>query len=335
MINLNGYTLRNSRLGFTDGGDMVDTTGDVQLAVTDPTHPIFAGISLTDGVMDNMYAEGAVPLPPDPSIISRGISINNNNLDEEGTVLATVATVDDPTVGGMVIAEWPAGAVMENSSGSPEDVLGGPRLVFITGSREPDGVTGGQAAALYDLYPDGTQMFLNAVDYMLNPPVPVVPGVNLLVNGGFEDGVMDPWSTYGDLVTTAEVVQVLDGAAIPEDPIEGSSCLHVVVADAGANFWDAGLQHTGHVFQAGKAYTLSIYMKSKSGTLDVNIKPERGADPWEGYGDQVVTITEEWAEYSVTTPVIEADVDPASITFHIAFTAGDFWVDGASWSVVE
>jgi len=151
---------------------------------------------------------------------------------------------------------------------------------------------------------------------------------NILANGGFEDGVLDPWSTYGDLVTTAEVVQVLDGAAIPEDPIEGSSCLHVVVADAGANFWDAGLQNSGHVFKAGKKYTLSVFLKSRSGTLDINFKPERAADPWEGFGDQVFTITEEWAEYNVTTPVLDADVDPASVTFHIAFTAGDFWIDG-------
>jgi len=46
-------------------------------------------------------------------------------------------------------------------------VLGGPRLVFLTGSREPSGVTGGQAAALFDLYPDGEQMFLNAVMYYI------------------------------------------------------------------------------------------------------------------------------------------------------------------------
>ena len=177
-------------------------------------------------------------------------------------------------------------------------------------------------------------------DIRLYPPAPEPEPepdeiVNILANGGFEDGVMDPWSTYGSLVTTTEVVQVLEGAAVPEDPIEGSSCLHVIVADAGANFWDAGLQHAGHVFEAGKQYTLSVYLKSKAGTLDINIKPERGADPWEGYGDQVVTITEEWAQYSVTTPVLDADVDPASITFHIAFTAGDFWVDGASWTEVQ
>lgn len=31
----------------------------------------------------------------------------------------------------------------------------------------------------------------------------------------------------------------------------------------------------------------------------------------------------------------DADVDPASITFHLAFTAGDFWVDDAKWYEVE
>jgi predicted outer membrane repeat protein len=168
-INLNGYTLRSSRMGFTDGTTMVDTTGDVKLTVTDPNHPIFAGIALTDGTMDNPFAEGAVPLPTDETIISRGISINDNNIDDEGTLLATIAEVSADTgpVGGMMIAEYPAGATMQNSSGSPDDVLGGSRLVFLTGSREPSGVTGGQAAALYDLYEDGEQMFINAVAYML------------------------------------------------------------------------------------------------------------------------------------------------------------------------
>jgi hypothetical protein len=70
-------------------------------------------------------------------------------------------------VGGMVIAEWPAGATLEHAGGAGTDVLAGPRLVFLTGSREPDGVTGGDAAGLYDLYEDGTQMLLNAVEYML------------------------------------------------------------------------------------------------------------------------------------------------------------------------
>ena len=207
MINLNGYTLRSSRLGFTDGTDMPDTTGDIRLTVTDPTHPIFAGISLTDGTMDNLFAEGAVPLPTDGVTLSRGISINNNNLDDEGTVLATIAEVSADTgpVGGIVIAEWPAGAMLTHDGGAGTDVLGGPRLVFLTGSREPDGVTGGQAAALYDLYADGEQMFLNAVKYMLNPPAAAAAG--FLDDFNRSDGDLgNDWTTVTDGTIEVKIV---------------------------------------------------------------------------------------------------------------------------------
>ncbi len=61
------------------------------------------------------------------------------------------------------------------------------------------------------------------------------------------------------------------------------------------------------------------------------MKPEHGADPWEGYGDQQVTITDTWAEYHVTTPVFGADVSPTSLTFHVGFQAQEFWVDNVKW----
>jgi len=153
--------------------------------------------------------------------------------------------------------------------------------------------------------------------------------VNILDNGGFEDGVPAPWSTYGSVTT--EVVHELTDAAVGEDPIEGNYCLHLVVPSAGANFWDTGLQHAGHVFEQGKKYTLSAFLKSKQGELQINFKPELGQDPWPGYGAQSFTMTEEWTEYSTTTPVFTENVDPATITFHIQYAAGDFWVDGVRW----
>ena len=156
---------------------------------------------------------------------------------------------------------------------------------------------------------------------------------NILVNGGFEDGVVDPWIIYGN--ATMEVVQELVGAAVLETPIEGSSCLHIVVPTAGVNFWDAGLRYIGHVFEAGKQYTLSAYLKSKSGTLDINFKPEVDGSPWTGFGEQIFTMTEEWAEYSVTTPVFAGSLDPAAISFHIAFAPGDFWVDDVRFYEVD
>jgi hypothetical protein len=142
-----------------------------------------------------------------------------------------------------------------------------------------------------------------------------------MVNGGFEDGVLDPWYIYDNTGAgaTAEVVA--------DDSVEGSYCLHVVVPEAGANFWDVGLAQPGFVFEAGKRYTLSAFLRCKEGTLDINFKPEHAADPWEGYGEQVITMTDQWVEYSVTTPVFEVDTSPGSATFHIGFAAGEFWMD--------
>jgi len=156
---------------------------------------------------------------------------------------------------------------------------------------------------------------------------------NLLANGGFENGVVEPWGTWGNVTT--EVVEKLVGAAVPEAPIEGRYCLHIEIAEEGANFWDAGLQHAGNVFEAVKQYTLSAFLKCSQGTLDINFKPELGEDPWTGYGSQSFTMTEEWAEYSITTPVFTDDVSPATITLHIAFATAEFWVDGVRFVEVE
>jgi hypothetical protein len=48
------------------------------------------------------------------------------------------------------------------------EVLAGPRMAFLTGSREADGVSS-QTAGIYDLTADGGQMLLNAVNYMAVP----------------------------------------------------------------------------------------------------------------------------------------------------------------------
>ena len=95
--------------------------------------------------------------------------------------------------------------------------------------------------------------------------------------------------------------------------------------------WDVGLQPQGEVFESGKKYTVSAFLKAKQGALDINMKPELAADPYTGYGDQMVTITDEWAECHVTTPVFTEDVDPAGFTFHIGFAVGGFWVDGVKF----
>jgi len=152
---------------------------------------------------------------------------------------------------------------------------------------------------------------------------------NILINGGFEDGVATPWGTYGG--ATIEVVDKLDGAAVDEDPIEGNYCLHVTVPAAAANFWETGLNQGGLVFEAGKIYTLSVFLKSKEGELDINFKPELAQDPWTAPAEQPFVMTEEWAEYSLTTAEISEDITPAEIVLHIGYAPGEFWIDNIRW----
>jgi len=177
LISMSGYILRNSRLGFTTGTTIPDTAGTISLSVLNPAHPIFSGISLdSNGVMVNSYAD--IALSPVNSAAQRGISVNTDPLAGGGTTLATVGTSGDPAFNGMVIGEWAAGATMGDGSA---DVLGGHRLVFLSGSREAAGVSS-QTAGIFDLTSDGSQMFLNAVSYM---EVPEPTTAALLALGGF------------------------------------------------------------------------------------------------------------------------------------------------------
>jgi len=152
---------------------------------------------------------------------------------------------------------------------------------------------------------------------------------NQIGNGNFETGVVTPWTTWGG--ASMEVVTNCTGATVPEGPVEGRYCLHVTVAAAPANFWELGISPSGMVFQKGKKYTLSAFLKCKKGTLQLDFKPQIGGDPWTGYGQKTVTMTDKWAEYTTTTPVFTEDVTPPNIAFHAGFAAAEFWVDDVKW----
>lgn len=172
-IAMSGYILRSSRLNLTDGTTMVDTTGPLTLFANDPGHPVFNGVGL-DG--DNNIIDAVGNVVTENGALQRGISINVANV-VGGSMIAS--STESSTSGGPVIAEWSAGATLNNG-----DVLAGPRMAFISGSREVDGVTS-ETAGFYDLTPTGAAMFLNAVDHMAVPePTAVVMAVIglLLVN---------------------------------------------------------------------------------------------------------------------------------------------------------
>ncbi len=175
VINMSGYTLRSSRLGFTTGTTIPDTAGTVGLEALVPSHPIFNGVALGAGnVMVNSYAG----IQTFGTNTQRGISVNTDALAAGGTALARIATAGDPALNGMVIGEWAAGAVIYGTN-----TLSNRRLVFLSGSREHAAApTSSQIAGIYDLSADGQLMFLNAVNYMASP-VPE-PSTYLLLGFG-------------------------------------------------------------------------------------------------------------------------------------------------------
>ncbi len=164
---------------------------------------------------------------------------------------------------------------------------------------------------------------------MCSPPGYGQDIVNLLENPGFESGTRDSWNIYGSV--TVEVVTECEGAAVPEEPIEGDYCLYLDVAEGIANYWDAGLQPTGEELNQGKRYTCSAFMKSKQGELQVNMKIELSVDPWTAYAEGMQTITEEWAEYHVTTDVLTSTVSSPGFSFHVGSAVGGFWVDDVKY----
>lgn len=205
---LGGYIMRNSRLGYTTGATIPDTANPIKLSVKDPLHPVFAGIKIgTDGVTLNTYAN----IVTYNDIVQRGISVNTDPLAGGGVVLATVSAEGDPANGGMIIAEWQAGAKMANGAG---DTLGGHRMVFLTGSREQT-ITS-QAAGIYDLTEDGSFMFLNAVKYMAKP-VAAAPKISAITLGA--DGKITlTWDGDGTLQAAESITgpwQDVAGATSP------------------------------------------------------------------------------------------------------------------------
>jgi len=159
VIGMSGYILRSSRLNLTDGTTMQDISGPIKLAAADPNHPVFSGISL-DG--NNEMVNDFADVVTENGALQRGLSVNVNNV-VGGSLIAAVTQDGSSSAGGPIIAEWAAGATVNNG-----DVLAGPRMIFLSGSREVSGVTS-QTAGFIDLSSDGTQMFLNAVNHIAIP----------------------------------------------------------------------------------------------------------------------------------------------------------------------
>ncbi len=182
-ICLSAYHIRNSRWDWLNSGSQVSDNLLNIMPVEDANHPIFAGVSLTDGsVIMSDYSQ--YPTSPGTTFVNI-TSVGNGTLLSKHLFMYPW------------IAEWEAGqAYYEGSS----QVAGGKRMMFMAGTQETDGVPQGDL----NLTADGQQVFLNAVAYMMayNP----VPTDEIFMKHlyTFEDG------TASDLVGDADGTLVGD-----------------------------------------------------------------------------------------------------------------------------
>lgn len=339
MIVTGGYPLRNSRMGYTTGGTMVDTTGDIKLAVSDPNHPIFDGIAMTDGVMDNPFA-GVVNYPTDGTL-ARGVSINNNEVNAYGEVLGTVADTTDPNdpnavnpgpIGGMVIGEWSMGDELTHNGGAGTDLLAGPRLVFLTGAREADGISS-RTAGLYDLYEDGAQMMLNAVAYMLEEK-PIVE------NGSFELPGTDKFKAWdgekdgenGEPATdvpgwSSDSTPVDSGVETGQGATDGEWTGFLKGADP--SIW----QMTPLVLRADDVVTLKVDAKDnwQATTLRMTMYVEVLGMRLE-MASQDVTLTGEMQEFALTFTVAD---QPTAVGMPLGIELDNVSAEGESWAGID
>lgn len=206
MIYTKSTLVRRDRTGFLldnkefDCAADASTTASGKWTLTEPNHPIFAGIPRSSvggkDVMDR-FANVRVATPAN----NRGTSIQYfrlridgvdqgiaNEVEPGGRVLATIDFNPlDPGVNipagqapavnpsyvatGYAVVEWPAGTVVRTTQvPDGSETLAGYRLLFACGTRDASGsVTSSpnpQAGAL-DLSADGQKMFLNAVQHAL------------------------------------------------------------------------------------------------------------------------------------------------------------------------
>lgn len=234
LMSINGYVNRNNRLGFNTGDTIPDVNSDpMRLRVLYRAHPIFAGIALNDtNLMVNPFSsiQTHTNATTGATQVQRGASVVTSAPIGGMSILARVGTPGDAAFNGVVIGEINQGV----SSSHGRDVFAAKRLVFITGSRELN-ITG-DAAGMYDLQPDGAQMFLNAVNYLTTPqpPLPVECTTPLVGGVNLPEGA--PWTFNAGVVgATPRTYQwYKNGQPIPTGTEETLVFPSLTLADAGA-----------------------------------------------------------------------------------------------------
>ncbi len=146
---------------------------------------------------------------------------------------------------------------------------------------------------------------------------------NIVQNGDFEAQFQN-WLFWTQDGAVAE--RFIDSKEI--EPIDGKSVAYVRIDNQGAGGTGNQVQFYQGPFplKKGRKYTLSVWMMGGEGGEQVSILVIKHENPWTTYGNQPITLKNEWAEYNLTfTQPVDDDI--GRVDFFLGTTKGDIWID--------
>ncbi|HET9085323.1 MAG TPA: carbohydrate binding domain-containing protein [Candidatus Limnocylindrales bacterium] len=154
--------------------------------------------------------------------------------------------------------------------------------------------------------------------------MPVATGPEQVANGGFEEGVGQPWQLF--LGPSAAATLAADKA----DAGAGTSSARIDITTGSPAYAGISLRQAGLSLEAGQQYALTVSMRSTAvRDVRVRVASSGGAQ----YFGRVVSVTPQW---STQTFVFTASVgDPAAVLeLDVGRAEATTWFDGVSFRPV-
>jgi hypothetical protein len=148
------------------------------------------------------------------------------------------------------------------------------------------------------------------------------PGENLMVNGGFEAAISDPWhllvdETEGNIATVSRDTT---------DKAVGAASARIDVSAASGVDWHIALAQYNRSLEQGVIYDVSFWAKSDT-PRTITLSVQKGSPDWRGYArDRPISIGTIWKKYTVSFAARETASD-ARIQFLAGETTGTVWLD--------
>ncbi len=174
----------------------------------------------------------------------------------------------------------------------------------------------------------GNDWWYDELDFDLGYPLgpaqrvelPGDPSPDLIVNGGFEQPITDPWQLRVSTGCTARLSRQTNDAPA------GAACARVDITATTGTDWHVALVQDQRAFRKGVDYDVRFRARSSAGR-SFTLSAQKNSPDWRSYGlSQRVWLTQQWQPYTVSFTAAET-VNDARLQFFLGANVGTVWID--------